>query len=278
MKSSVFALLVTYNPDLELLDNSIDTLLGQVSKILIVDNASFNASEIKSRYSSVADLMFLDHNAGISGAYNIGINIASKNGYEFILFLDQDSILQKSAVKILLSGFERDSRIAVSVPSIFDKNTGDLVTVSGDYDKIRTIINSGSLFRLSIFSTIGNFDESLFIDFVDVEMSLRLQHNRMIMIRSSKAILEHQLGDTIIRRFGCIKFNVTNHSAHRRFLISKNRLLVYRKYFVEFPFYILKDSLSFIKMIFSIFLFESNKIDKGKSLLSGIFAGLKTQQ
>lgn len=277
MNPRVFACLVTHNPNIELLKKSIHLVTFQVDKIFIIDNASSNSGEIRNAFDDVVSIHFLAENIGLSKAYNIGIESAINGSFEYIIFLDQDSLLQPSAIDNLLLGFEYSDSVSAVVPSIKDANSGHLTTVVSEFEKIDKIINSGSMFRVSYFKTIGLFDESLFVDFVDVEISLRMRGKGFSILRSRNALLIHELGNSFVRNFLFFKFNVTNHSPFRRFLISKNRIIVYRKYFSVFPLFLLKDVFSFIKMFVSILLFEENKFKKEQSIILGIIAGFRVK-
>jgi rhamnosyltransferase len=273
----VFACLVTHNPNIDLLKKSIHLVTSQVDKIFIIDNASSNSGEIRNTFDDFVSIHFLAENIGLSKAYNIGIESAINGSFEYIIFLDQDSLLQPSAIDKLLLGFEYSDSVSAVVPSIKDANSGHLTTVVSEFEKIDKIINSGSMFRVSYFKTIGLFDESLFVDFVDVEISLRMRGKGFSILRSRNALLIHELGNSFVRNFLFFKFNVTNHSPFRRFLISKNRIIVYRKYFSVFPLFLLKDVFSFIKMFVSILLFEENKFKKEQSIILGIIAGFRVK-
>lgn len=277
MNPRLFACFVTHNPNIELLKKSINFLKSQVDKIFIVDNASSNSSEIRNAFYDSVSIKFLAENVGLSKAYNIGIESAINDSFDFIIFLDQDSLLQPDAIDNLVLGFEYSDSVSVVVPSIKDANSGHLTTVLSEFEKIDKIINSGSMFRVSYFKTIGLFDESLFVDFVDVEISLRMRKKGFTILRSRNALLIHELGNSFVRNFFFVKFSVTNHSPFRRFLISKNRIIVYRKYFSVFPLFLLKDVFSFIKMFVSILLFEENKFKKEQSIILGIVAGFRVR-
>lgn len=69
----IAALIVTYNPDTEVLAKLIELLKTSRLdlKIYLADNASNNAQHLKDEYLSDHDYTFLSENLGLAGAQNI---------------------------------------------------------------------------------------------------------------------------------------------------------------------------------------------------------------
>lgn len=269
------AVVVTYNPDENRLGQLLSAISKQVHEIVIYDNNSVNqigVIEVASTYG--IKVTCFDKNNGLSIAYNQALTYAVNRDFSHMLLLDQDSIPTHDFVSSLSKGFDRSENVAVVVPSIIDEKSGDKVTTTDEYEVVKNLINSGSLFRLDILQSINGYDELIFVDYADYEISYRLRKNGFSILRSRDAKLLHRLGDTNISNVFGVKFHVTNHSVSRRFFIAKNRILIYKKYFYSFPLEILRDIGSLFKLFFSILLFEENKGKKILALSKGIYAGL----
>lgn len=273
-KPQILSVIVTYNPDLFRLQKLLSVILPQVSFVLIYDNNSVEQNRIiDSQKNDGIQVHGFKDNHGLSYSYNAALKFAIENNYSHLLLLDQDSMPADNLVKILYKGFSVDAQTAVVVPSLIDENAGNEFTVKNEFENVKHLINSGSLFNVEYLRKVGGYDEKLFVDYADFEISYRLRRHNYYIKRSRDAKMLHVLGDGNIKRILFINFYVTNHSVFRRFLISKNRILVYRKYFVYFPFDILKDIGSLIKLFFTIFLFETNKRQKCTAMVRGIYYG-----
>ena len=100
----VSAVLVTYNPDMEVLRAAILAVSGQVSDIFIVDNGSSNCSfdwfdKLEVSVNAKLHLLQQEDNVGIGAGHNIGIRRAIDQGSKFVLLLDQDSQIGAAHVR-----------------------------------------------------------------------------------------------------------------------------------------------------------------------------------
>ena len=95
----VVAGIVTFNPEINCLDNNISSIYNQVDEIYIVDNGSDNWEEIKKLINNYKKIMIkrLYINQGIAKALNELCSMAIVNGYDWILTLDQDTICPQIA-------------------------------------------------------------------------------------------------------------------------------------------------------------------------------------
>jgi len=63
-----------------------------------------------------------------------------------------------------------------------------------------TLITSGSILNLSLVKKVGDFNEDLFIDFVDAEFSYRVIQAGFINLMFSNILLNHAIGDLVSGR------------------------------------------------------------------------------
>ena len=82
--------IVTYNPDIGRLKQNLETITDQTDELLIIDNASENFSQIKTL--AAGKFIELEKNHGIAYALRRLMDFANKNGYDWVLTLDQDSV------------------------------------------------------------------------------------------------------------------------------------------------------------------------------------------
>ena len=131
-------------------------------------------------------------------------------------------------------------------------------------------MTSGNLLNIKIFNEIGPFDERLFIDEVDSEYCLRLNKYNYRLVRHYEIFLIHELGSVYKKKFLWKDIVSTNHTALRRYYITRNRLFVWTKYFVHFP----SSSIRVLKItvveIIKIILIEKNKLEKFYYIILGV--------
>jgi rhamnosyltransferase len=164
---SVLAVVVSFN-DGPALKETAGALAGQVGKLVIVDNGSNpdTARCIVDLESTVGAMpVYLQENCGIGAALNVGIAIARKENFEWLLTMDQDSIAGPQMVSELLKCAESyGDAAAVICPTL----AADETDVRHGNRVIDSAVTSGNLVRVGLFQVIGRYNESYFIDAVDL--------------------------------------------------------------------------------------------------------------
>jgi rhamnosyltransferase len=124
------------------------------------------------------------------------------------------------------------------------------------------VMTSGNLLNIEAYDKIGGFWEELFIDWVDMEYCLRLNKIHYRVIQINQVILNHPLGEISKHKLFKKTFYALNHSAKRRYYLTRNALHVLKKYKMEFPELVVFTRDIFIYSLKSIILFEKNKFYK----------------
>lgn len=276
----VAAIIISYNPDNNLLD-SINLLINQVDKIIIVDNGSEsqkkkNINLIKDIDNKKIEVIFNEENLGIATALNIGVKEALNQGYNWILTMDQDSKASSNMVEKMLEVYntidESERKEILSIfPNFVDERIQSIEENSemNAYEYVDADITSGNLLRAEVFDKVGFFDDSLFIDLVDTDFCMRLNEENIKMIKVRDAILYHSLGESqsVKSIFG--KFNTSNHSALRRYYMTRNRFYTWEKYKDLNSFTLNRDKKLFKKEFVKIILGEKDKVNKIKMVFRG---------
>lgn len=273
MMHTILAAIITFNPDIALLKQNINSFAPAVNSIIIVDNGSGNITALLALETDRIKVLRNPENLGIAEALNRALHYAQENNFEFILTMDQDSFFEEVTVSNLLSGFENE-KTAIVCPVLKDMNSNHIVVATQKYEEVFTTITSGSLCRVSALKLAGAFDAKMFIDYVDVEMCLRLRKNGFKILRSQASVLCHHLGESKMYQFLGMCFIATNHSPVRNFYFARNKVYVHKKYFISFPVFVIRDILSFCKTVVVILFFEKMKTTKIKMISKGIWHGL----
>jgi rhamnosyltransferase len=280
---SVCAVVVTYHPA-QMLQDNLARLTGQVSQVVVVDNGTTGeAASLISEAGLLAGVQVIRNreNLGIAAALNTGIRAAIDSGYPWVATFDQDSTVTDGFIDTLFAGFEAcpfKSRVALVSPAHHDSTgaweQGRQGLSAPPFEQVITAMTSGSLIRTDVFSTVGFYDESMFIDYVDYDFCLRLRRNGWRTISIPAACLVHRLGAAEQHSLFGLKFTTRSHSAWRRYYIMRNRILVYRRYASSAPWWCLRDfGWIFLELLKIIFL-EQDKMAKLHNLTLGLYHGL----
>ena len=275
----IACVVVTYNPDNSLIEG-INLLSDQVDKILIVDNGSKESGiklikEIKKCNEDKIEAVFNGDNLGIAAALNIGAKYAIEHKYQWLLTMDQDSRPAKDMVEKMIKTYEdmplekRDEVMSI-FPNFFDQSVQNEEEHSNEpYEYVDAEITSGNLVNTKVFDKIGFFDEGLFIDMVDTDFCMRLYRENIKMIKVYDAVLFHSLGEgkRVKTIFG--GFNTSNHSALRRYYMTRNRFYTWEKYKDLNSFTLNRDKGLFKKEFVKIILGENDKLNKVKMVFRG---------
>jgi rhamnosyltransferase len=245
------AIVVTFNPERDVLMREFALLVPQVDKIWLVDNASGQslAAWVSCLgWAGKLELVQMPANLGLGAAQNAGIQLARAAGATHVLILDQDSEPMPDMVDRLLAASDRlqteGVRVAAVAPVYADSATGpasgfvrlgwldfkkQTVLPGQDVVEADFVISSGSLIPVSVLDAIGPMDESLFIDHVDTEWCLRAQSKGYKLFGVPGARMVHTLGDRRTRIWFLRWRNVPYHSPFRYYYILRNSLLMQRR-------------------------------------------------
>lgn len=269
----VAAGIVTFHPEISRLKDNISAIQHQVSEIVIIDNCSDNIFEIQKlsdEYNCV--LIRNDENRGIARALN-QIMMHGKHKFDWIITLDQDSVCPSDIIE-KASKYMNDESVGIICPRIYEKGCGKLLsTKKNAISYIKRCITSAAITRISVWEKVEGFNEELFIDYVDFDFSTKVTLSQYKIIQMGDVILEHELGNSFMKKIFLWEFRVTSHSALREYYIGRNVVYYIRKYRKQIN--VRRDCLSLIKAVLFIMLFEEQKKNKMQSIVKGIKAGTK---
>ena len=265
--------IVSYNPSIESFKNNLKRI--KYSDILIVDNGSKNKVEIESvcKRNNVK-LIKNSRNLGIASALNQIFSYAKKKRYTWVLTLDQDSQIDETVLKHMKK-CKNNQAVGIYCPQIYDYIANVVwpqTHLENSYTEITRCITSGSLTSVSAWDSIGGFDEYLFIDEVDNDFCYRLRKQGYKILLIPHTRMKHKVGKTKVRNFLGIKLFIRNHSAMRKYYITRNRLYLDKKYYKKIRIKTIAKSLLFILKTFA---FENDKLEKLKACGRGFRDAVK---
>ncbi|HHQ4768023.1 TPA: hypothetical protein ACSP3S_004218, partial [Aeromonas veronii] len=137
--------------------------------------------------------------------------------------------------------------------------------IAADY-----IITSGSLFSKQVWELVGEFDDSLFIDYVDIEWCLRGKAKGIQIYGEPRCIMTHTLGDEPIRLLGR---KLPVHSPVRHYYFFRNCISLLRRDYISSGFKV--REFCFLPIRFLVYsLFTKNKLSHITKMSKGLLDGV----
>lgn len=230
----IFGVMSTFRPDQDVVERAL-VHARLVDHLIVVDDGSPDSAILDSFTSDNIQVVRLNQNSGIAKALNTGLKIALGANADFILTLDQDSVLDKNYLSRVMDTFERAARATrlgvvltdcvnhqPSIPPLYSPEGFGLVEEG---------IQSGLVVSAACLKDIGLLDERLFIDCVDIEFCLRARDRNWRVAVAPGSNITHSLGHmTPFRPFGRQKFRngmaveYQYHPPFRRYYIVRNNV------------------------------------------------------
>lgn len=276
---AVLGVVVTYQPDPAFARN-LEVLRQQLSAVVVVDNGSVNIAEIEATVARTGCRLIKNvSNMGISYALNQGAAIALAEGFSWLATFDQDSEATPGMLAGLLALYDRHplkKDIGVLVAYHCDRATGDnydnptdVIQSQDDWRVLRTTITSGSLVSADALRAAGSFDEALFIDFVDHDFYMRCRREGFLIVGATRHALLHSIGSYTLHRLLWRRVVCSNHSALRRYYITRNQLEVYRRYLFFDPRWCARGFAHMVLGSAGVLVFESERLRKARAMAKG---------
>lgn len=290
------AIIVTFNPS----DKVIDTIMGNfhyLDNVLIYDNGS--TAEIKSKLKTLLKerendpnanaqgIYFINgsENAGLPKAYNNSIKFLKGMNYDYVLILDQDSKLSQGTVGKLFTQYERLSqshKVGAVSPIVIQEGQGPLnIFFDGRFRwrgfsyedefvfETPFLINSGTFIHINILEEIGYYDESLFLDSVDHDMSFRMRAYGYHLFIVKDIVLSQNIDNKIDFKFLWIRLDREGHSPTNDYYMVRDSMRVAQRYIKNYwPQCLLLYLNVIIKFVATIFIYR-HKSDRFTMIIKG---------
>lgn len=286
MSVNIGALIVTFNPEIDLLIRNIESVTNQVDKIIIVDNGSRNIDDFSLKIKSLASVIELKRNKGIAAAQNIGMQNFYNLKFDWVLTLDQDTEMPLNAIRLFAETSQfNDAKTGILAAQYIDRNwtkeqQSKLVTKSNRLIEKELVISSGNLVRTKAWKEVHGFDEFLFIDFVDDDFDCKLSLKKYKIWEVPEIKMFHSIGVSVrkprvAKLLGYHNFSVFyDHSAFREFYIQRNRLIFVKRYPKYRRHKYLPEIFTSLIHLRAIFIYSKPRFPKLLAAMRGINQGM----
>lgn len=215
-------ILVNYNginDTLECINSILNSEYSNIIvEIIVIDNCSTRDDlSMFNVYGNNVILIKNEINSGFSGANNIGIDYAIKNNFDYVLLLNNDTIIDKDMIDKLLSNSDTNT---VTVPLMLYYNDRNRIWYAGGNiskwtgNNIHWYLNeilenvfledrycsfaTGCCIMLpvNVIKKIGKLEEDYFMYCEDTEYSIRMRINNIKILFVSDAKLWHKVSNS----------------------------------------------------------------------------------
>ena len=257
-----------YNPSDEDINN-INTYINDIEELYVIDNTEGKSNESRIPKNKKIKYYFKNDNMGVASAINIAAEKAIKDGYDWLLTMDQDTKVNDGVIKKLKTDIlTKDmDKVGIITPwhntKLLDKKPNSKIDYPHD------VMTSGNILNLKIWKEINGFKDWLFIDGIDIEYCLNLRKNGYKIMRDNTVFIDHNLGNIFYKQFLGKPRLCTNHTAIRRYYMARNYRYIfdmYKDYDYEFCLKLTKYKKDIIKIL----LYEKNSFKK----ILGIYKGI----
>lgn len=194
---------------------------------IVVDNGSKEAFHLSEKKENVT-VIRLDENTGFTGGYNRGIREALENNVDYVLAINNDTILDPHMIEELVKVYEIQEKAGIVVPKIYfakghefhkdrysKEELGKVFWYAGGYfdwaniqsvhrgvDEVDTgqydsveevgfITGCCMLISREVLEKAGMFDERFFLYYEDGDLCMRVKNAGYKLYYAPKAVLQH---------------------------------------------------------------------------------------
>jgi len=274
--NAVTAVVTAYHPD-ERLVAVVESALVTCSGVIVSDNTPAGSKSAAEGFDDPRVTVLRNgNNLGLAAALNAAVGNLPADA-EFVLFLDQDSVLPPELVPALSAHFA-DSAIGVAAPTPWDAAHG------GSYEKAAQsgpaladrdgVMTSGMLVRRACLTAVGPFREDFFVDWVDFDFCMRARAKGFRVVQDTGVLLPHSLGDRREHRIGFLRTQVLHYPAWRHYWVARNSSILARENLRSNPRWSLSAALYLARWTFNTAVFEAKRRTHVAALLRGFLDGM----
>jgi GT2 family glycosyltransferase len=199
---------------------------GFILETIVVDNGSQEILTLEDGEN--VRLIRLETNTGFTGGYNQGLKVALENGTDYVLIVNNDTLLDPSLITNLFNALEADTKAGTAIPKIYfakghefhkdryQKNElGKIFWYAGgyfDWANIKSVhrgvdeVDHGQydtteetafatgcclLIKREVLEKVGLFDEKFFLYYEDADLSMRVTNAGYTIKYVPKAFMYH---------------------------------------------------------------------------------------
>lgn len=275
--------------------NSINRISYPNYKILLIDNASDDDSVIVFRrlYKGEPRIKLIENkeNLGFAEGSNIGIREALKEGSDYILLLNNDTVVKADFLNELVKKGESERKYGIIGPKIYFWDKKNIINSAGgriikrlgqpllfglfkedkgQYDKVVEtgfITGCALLIKKEVIETIGLLDKDYFFFFEDMDWNIKAQMADYSSVFVPTSIIWHKASSSV----GYKSPNYYYYMTRNRILFVRKNCSFFSLVFLFLPYFVIYRYLWLVaKLAFN------NKWKHIQAINSGVWWNIKS--
>lgn len=271
--------IVTYNPDIDRFKDNISSLIGQVDFLYLFDNDSKNFTKIMQTISEFSEKVYVFKsckNVGIADGLVHTMNFARDNNYDWVLTVDQDSIIDINLVdqyKKTINNYKNND-LGMLTCLIKDRNFTDISSErqSTDLEEVPICITAGAFTNVNKYFLTSGYDRNMFIDLVDTDLCLNLREKGYKILRINYLGLYQEIGHGENKKIFQKNIIVHHSSIFREYFMVRNVFILNKHHPLTFGKAELIKALTLNLLI--VLLYENYKVKRLKQYVRGVRDGI----
>jgi len=268
----VFILILHYGEQSDTLEclHSLEKLDYPNFEVLAIDNdPNHRLGDLRFDYKITK--LANEKNLGFSGGNNTGIKYAMEHGADYILLLNNDTLIEPEFLKVLVEAGEKDEKVGILGPMIYKLNTNEPHFAGGKINCLYTgakhvpgavdfITGACLLIKRKVIEKIGLMPEEYFLYFEDAEWCLKARRAGF----SCKVVQNARINHKVSKNTQEFSFSYIYYHYRNGLLLARRnapffvRILAYKVSF-----------LVYLKQIIKLALMPSKK-EWAKAAMKGI--------
>jgi len=229
---SVCVLVLNWNGVEDTLEcvHSLKQITYSNAEFMVIDNGSTDDSvaRLKTEFPDL-DILELESNRFFGGGNNAGLEWAREKGFNYVIFLNNDTTVEPGFIEPLLQEFKRSSEVGMVAPLMCYSDTPDLIWYGGgkvnlwtgvvEHKHIRKNVSSVSsepqksdyitgcclMMPTKLVSDLGGFDPAFKMYGEDVDLSLRTRSAGYDLVMIPESKIYHKVSASVGGEFSLRK-------------------------------------------------------------------------
>jgi GT2 family glycosyltransferase len=210
-------------------------------RVLVMDNASTDGSVdiLRSRVPDI-EILVSHENLGYAAGNNVAIHHALQHGADYVLILNNDTLVAPSMLRLLLEAIKRSPDIAMVGPTMYCTTPMDKLFAAGsfvdwqrgdlchrgmfqspgvyvqcqDAEAVDFIVGCGVLVRREAIQAVGVYDPRYYLNFEDVEWAIRMKRHGYQILYVPQAVMWHKVSATLGQGSPANTYYMTRNALH----------------------------------------------------------------
>lgn len=215
-------------------------------RVVVVDNGSDDGSPqfLSTRFPSIS-IISLSENVGYAAGNNVGIKYALEHGADYVLLLNNDTIVDRDFLQNMLKVAEKEPQLGVLAPIIYYFDRPGIVWQCGakdrvfpplpvdltikdlrgagrvdqEFSKVDYVTGCAMLIKRDVLEVVGLLDERYFMYYEDSDFCIRARRQGYMVGVVHKANIWHKVASSTKKAL-----------PFQRYVRAKSRIMFYKRF------------------------------------------------